>query len=478
MSAFKQGLDEAQVVEFAQNAERGHLESAFTEQCVLVNEQGEQIKVQGEQIVSLKATVDQLKQRISELEVQIGSGGPPPFVKKGVPPRPKQKRKNRACHFHRLPDEPTDRVIHVPETCPDCGRKLCKGTVHRVRTVIDIVPTPVSITEHVIVGRWCGACRRRVLPKVDLSAAVVGKHRVGNNLMSWISYLHIVGRVPLRTIKRLLRLMFNLDIALGELSEVLHTVARCGKDIAARLIKEVRGSPYVHADETGWRENGQNGYMWSFSTPNTRYYLYNKSRAGEVAEKALGADFSNVLISDFYGGYNRFGCPKQRCWVHFLRDLHKLREAAGACVEHWIDAVEAVYQRGREYQQCCRSGKTHGYQHFDQKRMRQQLEKEILALAQPYADANSDAPQRVLAKRIVNFANELFTFVDHPNVPSENNPAERSIRPAVIGRKISGGTRSPKGSETKMILMSLFGTWAQQGLNPIEEASSMLATTA
>ena len=57
---------------------------------------------------------------------------------------------------------------------------------------------------------------------------------------------------------------------------------------------------------------------------------------------------------------------------------------------------------------------------------------------------------------------ELFVFVSDPVVPADNNLAERSLRPAVIARKISGATRSPKGSDTQMGLMSLFGTWQAQ----------------
>jgi transposase len=71
-----------------------------------------------------------------------------------------------------------------------------------------------------------------------------------------------------------------------------------------------------------------------------------------------------------------------------------------------------------------------------------------------------------LCERVEHFLPELFVFVAYPGVPSDNNLAERSVRPLVIARKISGGTRSPKGSSTRMGLASLFGTWMAQGLNP------------
>ena len=84
------------------------------------------------------------------------------------------------------------------------------------------------------------------------------------------------------------------------------------------------------------------------------------------------------------------------------------------------------------------------------------------------------APQHVLAKRICQYLPELFTFVEYPSVASSNNAAERAIRPAVIARKISGGTRSAKGSQTKTRLMSVFATWSLQGKEPIAACAQMI----
>ena len=80
----------------------------------------------------------------------------------------------------------------------------------------------------------------------------------------------------------------------------------------------------------------------------------------------------------------------------------------------------------------------------------------------------------MLAQRIERFLPELFTFVEHPEVPSDNNAAERSLRPPVTARKISGGTRSPRGSVTATMLMSLFGTWTVRGEDALQACRTML----
>ena len=106
-------------------------------------------------------------------------------------------------------------------------------------------------------------------------------------------------------------------------------------------------------------------------------------------------------------------------------------------------------------------------------RMREALQERLRLVAEPYLKDKA-APQHVLAKRICQYLPELFTFVEYPSVASSNNAAERAIRPAVIARKISGGTRSAKGSQTKTRLMSVFATWSLQGKEPIAACAQMI----
>ena len=80
------------------------------------------------------------------------------------------------------------------------------------------------------------------------------------------------------------------------------------------------------------------------------------------------------------------------------------------------------------------------------------------------------------ARRIERHIKELFVFVAEPDVPADNNPAERSLRHLVISRKVSGGTRSERGTESKMTLASIFGTWRAQGLNPLAACRQLLVS--
>jgi hypothetical protein len=416
-----------------------------------------------------------LRQQIADLQQELARGRsqpppgsppqPPSFVKPPRQRRQKKKRRQRKQGFARRRDTPTEVVYHAVDTCPDCERRLCGGWVHRRRQVIEIPLTPVRIIEHVLVARRCGVCGQRRLPDLDLSSEVVGQHRVGARLMSVVSYLKTVGRMPLHTIQSLLELLYGLHLSRGELSEILHAVARRGQEAYQQLLGEVRGSDYVHGDETGWRQDGENGYVWSFSTPRVRYFLYQKSRGSGVVEAVLGEEYAGVVVSDFYSAYGVHLGRHQRCWVHLLRELRALREAhpEDAGVKAFVRAVRSLYRRAKRFQSKCAERR---------RQQRLAFQEELLRIAQ--ASVEAEVPQRVLAKRLVRFEAELFTFVEYPEVPSENNAAERALRPAVIVRKVSGGTRSGQGSETMMRLMSLFGTWRARGLDVLEACRQML----
>ena len=175
-----------------------------------------------------------------------------------------------------------------------------------------------------------------------------------------------------------------------------------------------------------------------------------------------------VLVSDFYAAYNHYPGIHQRCWVHLLRDIHTLLQLypKDAGLAQWATAVRAVYD------DACR------VTHPDARVRRQEqrrLEERLIVLCRPFRD-DPLAVQRKLCRRVERFLPELFVFVSDPAVPSDNNAAERSLRHLVIQRKISGGTRSPRGTATKMALASLFGTWRLQGINPLLACRQLLVS--
>lgn len=428
-----------------------------------------------ESVVALQQRVAELEAQNELLRSQLAGKGPgnglPPFVKpnrKRKEGRGQKERRKRGQSYTRRREEPTEYQEHALERCPDCGHKLSGGWVLRRRQQIEVPQVRVRVIEHVVKGRYCGVCGKTHVPKLGVAEGVLGKHRVGPGLMALIATLSKACRMPQKTIQQFLEWVMGVHLAAGEISGVLHAVAGRGEGEAARVLEEIRGSPVVHADETGWREDGRNGYLWSLSTPSARYFYRAASRAGGVIQGLLGERFVGVLVSDFYSGYNWYDGRQQRCWVHLLRDLKALAEAHAEqfTVTAWVEDVVQCYRVGKDV-----AGQPMSER--ERQQWRNRLTEELLALARPYLEER-EAPQHVLAKRIEQFQDELFTFVQQAGVPADNNAAERAIRPAVTARKVSGGTRSAKGSATASTLMTLFGTWLLRGQNPLEACKQML----
>ena len=438
----------------------------------------EELRLTKEELQRTQEALGAAQVQITELEKL--KTPPPAFIKaqKKKPLDEKKARKKRAAQYNRARKRavPTHIVEHRIVECPDCHLRLGGISLARCREIIDVPPPPVvEVTEHRMYKGWCAECQKWHEAPVDFSEQVLGQGRIGVRLASMIAYLRTVMRLPLRQLRDVLRTLHGFEVSLGELVELLHRITEYAQPVLEGLKGEIRASPAVQADETGWREDGMNGYIWSVSTPTIRYYEYHHSRAGAVVKQLIGEDFQGVLGSDFYAGYNVHQGLHQRCWVHFLRAVHDLKDdfPQDEELECWARDIKVIYEQAVAWAEQELDPSLSPRQR-DRMRVAEQhaFEQCLWKLCQPYA--HTTAPQHTLCERVEQFLPELFVFVAVPGVPAHNNLAERSVRPLVIARKISGGSRSPKGSQTRMALASLFGTWMAQELNPFSQCLALL----
>jgi transposase len=432
----------------------------------------------------LRALVAQLQEqlaialaRIAELEQQRRD--PPPFIKSNKPsrsePKPPRKKRDARHNQARRRELPTRTVDHALDRCPDCHYQLRGQSLDYARQVIELPPPPpVEVVEHRVIKRFCPSCRRWHRPKLDLSGKVLARSRIGVRLASLISFLRTTLRLPLATLQRYLRSVHQLTLSVGGIVHILHDVAHAAHPAVEALKQQVRSSRILHGDETTWRENGVNGYIWSFSTPGeeaVRYYEYDQSRAQAVVKRVLDGQFNGHLVSDFYCGYNQYAGKHQRCWVHLLRDLHALKEAHTQATEiqQWAQAVRATYDEAKRWLEVHAQAPP-----AEREAEYVRLTSQTHQLGLRYAREKGH-PCQALAKRVLRHEDELFQFVLIEGLSADNNEAERAIRPLVVIRKVSGGTRSAAGTTTRLRLASLFHTWQARGLNPIEQCLALLS---
>jgi transposase len=426
----------------------------------------------GQQAEQLAGMLDQ----IAELEGRCSKA--PSFVKSNRPKReePGGERKKRAAvhNTSRKRGEPTRIERHALERCPECQYGLSGESISYTREVVELPPPQrVEVIEHQVIKRWCPSCEKWRSPRLDLSGQVLGQGRIGVGITSLVVYLRTSLRLPVETIQTYLETMHGLRLSVGEIQALTHRARQELQPQADALKAAVQTSTVVHGDETGWREDGHNGYVWAFVTGGptpVRYFEHSRSRGHAVPKHILGPAFRGWLVSDFYSAYNLIPGHHQRCWVHLLRDLHALKEEHPEDTEvvQWATAVRGEYDAaegwlGKHPQAMAEARQVAYTQAFTN----------ICALGRQYARTGAH-PCGTLAKRVLRHQDELFQFLLVPGLPADNNLVERSLRPLVIMRKISGGSRSTEGTITRLTLASLLHTWAARGLNPYHQCLAAL----
>lgn len=430
-------------------------------------------------LAEAQGTIEQLEAHVAALEARLqatdgrpsGPSGPAGMpghkpASRGPKPPPKPRRRRPGGYARRRAVLPDAVIEHATASCPHCATPLAGGWVVHTRQVIEVPLAPAVVTEHRFLARRCPGCRHLATPapRQVLAGQVVGRQRVGVTLLSLIVSLREAARLPIETIQWYLRTIHGLRLSVGAIVAAGRQVAACGAGRVAAIRDQVRASPVVHADETGWREDGRNGYLWTFSTP-TAQYVRHGSRARAEVVAALGEGFGGTLVTDFYAAYNHHLGPHQRCWAHLARDLDTLADQhpGDEPTRRWVRRVKLLFRQAKRFGSPDERARHRARLRFEQK---------LLRLCRPFL-AEPTAAGR-LSRRMEQYLKQLFVFVADPMVPPTNNQAERDVRHQVAIRKISGGTRSAAGTATKAALATLFGTWRRQGLDPFQQCRLLL----
>jgi hypothetical protein len=203
--------------------------------------------------------------------------------------------------------------------------------------------------------------------------------------------------------------------------------------VADELQELLRQSPVVQGDETGWRIDGQPAWAWCFRDPRLALFLIDRHRSRDVLIRVLGESFAGTLVSDFYAAYNGLDCAKQRCLVHLLRELAELREelpwqSVKAFIQPLIDLFRDAIQLGKDREEL---GPAKFHEVY--RRLIDRFDELMLETRSRHPDCVR------IWKRLYKHCDELFTFLDDPAVPADNNGTERDIRSLAAARN-DGGT--------------------------------------
>lgn len=399
------------------------------------------------------------------------SGMVPVYQKPPVGKRRKKKPGAKDGHRgwrRKTPATIDARVEHRLDVCPCCGGELQRCQRWRKRIIEDIPRdiTPIA-TEHTIHRDYCPACRKHVEPVVPdaMPNATLGHHVVA--LSSWFHYG--LG-ITIGQVRDILGSHLHTDITAGGLLAGWQRLAETLFPWYQQIGQEARAGAVLHADETGWRVDGQTHWLWCFANHRCCYYQIDQSRGSPALHKFFTEAFKGTLVSDFWAAYESVCCGDyQKCVPHLLRELLKVDERGNDGPE-WKAFAKQLRRLARD---AIRLRKRPDFTPDKYRSRIALIHRRLCKLADTtYQDA--DAAR--LGQRLSHYRDQLFTFLDRVEVPSDNNHAERQIRPAVIIRKNSLCNRSEQGATTQAVLMSIYRTLKLRGLDPTEAIAEALQT--
>ena len=348
-----------------------------------------------------------------------------------------------------------DHVIDrdAPDRCPDCGIPLTALKATN-RTVIDNAPREPKKILYRLHHGVCPTCKKEFTAK----APVLPRSLYGNHITAQVAVMHYFHGVPMG------RICAMTGINLGSLIDLFHRLRRYLESSMEALKHAYRHDPAKHADETGWRNDGHNGFAWLFCTATASIFLFRNTRSSAIPKGIFGSEqLPGVLVVDRYAGYSKLPVKLQYCYAHLLRELEKLEK-------DFLDENEVQAFTGELIPLLAEAMHLSAKKISDRDyyRKAQKLKKEIMRVCR--------SPARHLGVRsyqdiFTTHECRLFHWVEDRRVPTHNNRAERELRPTVIARKVSFGSSSDAGAETRSVLMSVLHTLNKQKENESLESA-------
>lgn len=424
-----------------------------------------------EKIARLEREIERLKQEIERLRraldeaLRAGKRQAAPFSRQSPKAHPETPgRKPGACYgraSQRTVPSQVDETLEaaLPPQCPHCHGPLAETEViDQYQTEIP-KPHMHHIRFRIHVAR-CQRCGHRVQgrhPRQTSDAVGAAASQLGPRAVALSAYLNKgLGLSHGKTVA-VLEAAFGLQVSRGGLSQAWARVAQKAEPTYAHLIEQIRRTPSVTPDETGWKVGGRLWWLWAFASTQVTVYSIQSGRGFAQAATVLGVDFAGFLVHDGWRSYDHFDqAQHQTCLAHLLRRCRDLIELGSSSAARFPKTIQNLLQQALDLRD-----------RWQQDQIRPQglavargrLEARMDRLLEPYrtCPANERFAEHLYRNRDL-----LFTFLYCLGLEATNWRAEQALRPAVVARKVWGGNRTPAGAHTQEVLLSVLRTCHQQ----------------
>jgi len=374
---------------------------------------------------------------------------------------------------------PTEEIPHdVPDhekCCPACGKPFAPfpGTedseeihweVRFVRRVHKRKRYRPTCHCKAVPGIVTAPCPPKLIPKGMFSCDF------------WVEVLlnKFLHGMPLYRIIKMLEAE-NLYVSQGTLTGGLMRIGELLQLLYVRILERARVAQHWHMDETRWMvfeelagKVGHRWWLWVVCTADTCAYLLDPSRSSQVPRNFLGENAQGILSADRYSAYKALGAMIliAYCWAHVRRDFLRIRDGnkkLAPWAGGWVERINELYRINRTRLAAKRDSES--FQLTDRS-LREALQRMAhtrdIELAVPTL-------HRAKRKALVSLRNHwsgLTIFVDHPEIPMDNNESERRLRMGVVGRKNYYGSGSIWSGQLSAALFTILQTLLVNNVNP------------
>ena len=458
----------------------------------VVRRQEVQLKEQAEQIEALKAKVCLLQQQVFGQKSEQTQVQAPPAeaasdeqdedasAKGEDAPRSRGKQPGAKGHGRkRRLGLQTEEVLHpLPESascCPECGTPFSEFPGSEDSEEIDWEVRLIRRVHKRM--RYTPTCQCGVVPRI-ITAPPAPK-LIPKGLFAsgfWVQLLleKFLFQRPLYRVRQMLALN-GLSVSGGTLTGGLKRIGELIQPVYAKILEQSRSANRWKMDETRWsvfaEVNGKVGYrwwLWVVITHNTCAYLLDPSRSSDVPKNHLGEEAQGILNADRFSAYKALGQKIQIvfCWSHIRRDfvrIHDGYQTLQGWANTWIERINEVFQLNQERLDC--KPNSDAFRRKDQA-LRDAIAQMEATRDQQLSDPTLHKAVRKALESLKNHWQGAILFVDHPEVPMDNNESERCLRNPVIGRKNYYGSGSVWSGTLTAALFTLFQTLLKNQIDP------------
>jgi transposase len=439
----------------------------LSQQVERLSQENEKLRQESQR---LEAELDQARRASKRQAAPFSKGTPKPLPKK--PGRKPGTAHGR--HGHRLapPPDKVDEILEapLPDACPHCGDSLVQTQV-APQYQTEIPRRPLIRQFNVHIGCCCG-CGQRIQGRHPLQtsdALGAAASQIGPDAQAAVATLNKAFGLSHGKVSAVLQTLFGINLTRGASAQIMLRAADRLEGAHQEIRKQIKASPVLTPDETGWRVEGKLAWLHAWVAPRATCYVIDRQRSAAVLERLIGSDWSGKMTHDGFSSYNRFTkATHQQCLGHALRRVRELEAKATRGAVHYPRGLIGLFTQAIHLRNRHLKGEVSAQ---ELKEARKKYDERLEKLAYPRRAVKA---YDVLSDHLWDHLEEWFTFLEHPEVEPTNWEGEQAIRPAVVNRKVWGGNRTWVGARAQGVLMSVLETCRRAGRSALDFVSQTL----